>query len=280
MAAGLRLSLGRRSPTSLEEEEKPASPLPIEVRPLSDRVSLAVTPGLRTPCVTKRFPPGFTPERNKENGALKRLNGVSGVPGLHKSYRRLLVMESAPGASLEGKQLSEEQALSVLTQLQATLAEVHSRGVIHADVKPDNMIFSDSGKLFLIDWGSAVMGIEDRMSFDGGTPGYLPPAILLHASYGSEIDHFGVALTVYELLMGKPFFDPRYLSLRESVEQLVHQLGVPAQSLLDRALYAKAFFEEGKLREEMSPEIAALPKWSEGLSPAWVERLSPLLSQL
>jgi serine/threonine-protein kinase len=126
--------------------------------------------------------------------------------------------------------------LGVLVQVAHALAYAHSRGVLHGDVKPDNILLGDFGEVYLADWGltrvqphsplrEAVTTIEPpphsllsllprdaggtAPTRAGGTPGYVAPEVAF--SDGKAIDHradlFSLGVVLYEVLTGwQPFF--------------------------------------------------------------------------
>ena len=109
--------------------------------------------------------------------------------------------------------LEAGRAVHLVLQLLDALAHAHEQKIIHRDVKPDNILVDDSGKLYLMDFGLAgwVEQEESRMTQAGtimGTPHYMPPE-----QAGGEVDRMGpasdqysAAVTLYELLTGNlPF---------------------------------------------------------------------------
>jgi serine/threonine protein kinase len=105
-------------------------------------------------------------------------------------------------------------ALKVLSQLLQGLSMMHANGVIHHDIKGDNIMFSsfpldgDDWKIQYIDFGLSCSGIRDCQRFQGGTPYYMPPEItprgnfkhrnLLHA--GRVHDVWSVGMTMLKFI--------------------------------------------------------------------------------
>jgi serine/threonine protein kinase len=90
-----------------------------------------------------------------------------------------LVTELVDGKTLQlcleernGRKFSEQEAKSMLKSLLETLGGVHSRGVAHRDVKPDNVLVSDSSSIVLIDFGYATQFTGFNLNTICGTPSY------------------------------------------------------------------------------------------------------------
>ena len=109
----------------------------------------------------------------------------------------------APGAALP-----MDAVLHVVTHAAAALDHAHRQGVIHRDVKPENVLFSD-GEPIIADFGiaravtSAGGGRLTRTGFPLGTPGYMSPE---QAAGGGRLDGrtdvFGLGCVAYEMLVG------------------------------------------------------------------------------
>ncbi len=123
-----------------------------------------------------------------------------------------LVMEYVPGESLRRvlsrEQLSVPRALSIVAQLAAALARAHQTGVLHRDVKPDNVLIVarreglDLAKL--TDFGVARIGVGVRPGARDqvfGTPGYLAPEYLLGGTdIDGRADLYSLGVLAYEAL--------------------------------------------------------------------------------
>lgn len=145
-------------------------------------------------------------------------------PGLVQLYaagdlpdgRPYLVMELLPGANLreqlEAGEPSVDALLTIFEQLAETLVAVHAAGVVHRDLKPDNVIVTERGgkmQAKLLDFGVCkVAGIgawspKTRVGAQLGTPRYMAPEQL----DGSEVDHradiYALGLMMYEAFTGE-----------------------------------------------------------------------------
>ena len=103
--------------------------------------------------------------------------------------------------------------LTIFIQVCMAVEFAHSRGIVHRDVKPDNIMLGDFGEVQLLDWGIARMTDEsdpdedDGMSLTG-TPGYMAPEQILGGSAPASTvsDVYSLGAVLYELLtLHRPF---------------------------------------------------------------------------
>ncbi len=120
-----------------------------------------------------------------------------------------VVMELLNGPSLaqllSGGPLPAPRALSICAQVAAALAAAHERGIVHRDVKPANVMLTETGAK-VVDFGvAAVIGDLSEHSADVvlyGTPAYLAPERLDGGPVVAGTDVYALALLVYRLLTG------------------------------------------------------------------------------
>lgn len=115
-----------------------------------------------------------------------------------------------------------EWNLGVLMSVTRALAFAHSRGVVHRDVKPSNVMLGAFGEVYLVDWGIAreldEPNQEDAPFEVAGSSGYMAPEQLLgdKRGLGSWTDTYLLGATLYQVLTGKPPHSGVPLELRVS----------------------------------------------------------------
>lgn len=153
------------------------------------------------------------------------------------SLAELLGIDPATGRA---EPLALHRTLSILRQLGDALAHAHARGVVHLDLKPQNVIVLDHDRVVLVDWGTARIHdperlrsrFEDRPELERflreeqqglreaadddvvvGTPRYMSPEQTLarRSELGPESDVFSLGVIAYQMLTGRLPFEARRL---------------------------------------------------------------------
>jgi serine/threonine protein kinase len=115
-----------------------------------------------------------------------------------------VVMELATGVPLRawiGEHRAWRDVVRVLREAGAGLAAAHRAGLVHRDVKPDNILISDD-RARLLDFGLAGAH-DDTDDRPGGTPSYMAPEVLAGEPATAASDQFSFAVTLYEALYGR-----------------------------------------------------------------------------
>ncbi len=124
----------------------------------------------------------------------------------------LLVMEFLPGGTLRSRVVAAggftaPHAVAVTLACTSGLSAAHRRGILHRDVKPENMLFATSGALKVADFGIAkvIGGPGTAITKLGeviGTPAYIAPEQVRGGGLSPATDMYAVATMLYELLSG------------------------------------------------------------------------------
>jgi serine/threonine-protein kinase len=131
-----------------------------------------------------------------------------------------VVMELFEGRSLraildERSRLPLEEAVPLLAQAASGLAAAHALGVVHRDVKPDNLLVDGAGRLKIVDFGLAFLAAQARITTDSKvamTPRYCSPEQILGEPVDARSDVFSLGCVIYETLTGEYAFDGESVS--------------------------------------------------------------------
>ena len=100
---------------------------------------------------------------------------------------------------------------SVLAQLASGLAALHAVGLVHRDVKPENVIVAEGGRAVLLDFGLVAEVASDLSSSNDssivGTPAYMAPEQAAGGAVGAAADFYALGVIAYEALTGRLPFD-------------------------------------------------------------------------
>ncbi len=126
-----------------------------------------------------------------------------------------LVMPYYAGGSLAdrlGRQrtIAAAESASIGVQVACALDHAHRHGIVHRDIKPDNILFDEDGHVALTDFGIATARFHGRLTAVGramGTPHYMSPEQAMGKLVDGRSDLYAVGLLLYEMLLGRPPFD-------------------------------------------------------------------------
>lgn len=119
-------------------------------------------------------------------------------------------MEYVPGSDLgeifRSRRLAHEEVDSIFYQILSALGELHRNGIVHRDIKLENVLVTGDGRVKLSDLGLMKCGEFDSMTKTGvllGTAQYMPPEYVRGSVYDHRGDLYAVGLMLYELLTSK-----------------------------------------------------------------------------
>ncbi len=127
-----------------------------------------------------------------------------------KKTEYILLSEDVDGETLEERwqngPLQQEELQLVKDEVLKALQHSHSKGVLHRDIKPQNILLTPEGDVKLIDWGVAkIQGAQTRMSTLGvvGTAGYMAPEVLNGEGYSEASDLYSLGATLIAAARGE-----------------------------------------------------------------------------
>jgi serine/threonine protein kinase len=106
-------------------------------------------------------------------------------------------LDSQPGRCLPAPRVHE-----IVEQLVSAPEAVHTKGVYHLDIKPDNIILRPDGRAVLVDFGASKQGLGTK-STQAFTLEYAAPEVLASGDIGPESDIFEVGMVLHEMLTGE-----------------------------------------------------------------------------
>ncbi|GAB77621.1 serine/threonine protein kinase [Austwickia chelonae] len=198
-----------------------------------------------------------------------------------------LTMEFVKGRTLRSAldtdgAMTPRESLRVLRQVLAALASAHLAGIVHRDVKPENVLISDSGDVKVADFGLARTVNSVTAGTTGstilGTVSYLAPEQVEHGIADPRSDVYAAGLVLYEMLTGVKAVDgdspiqvayqhvhgevPRPSALRPGLSPVLDQLVAMAtrREPHERPFDAEIFLEEMTAAERgLAPDELDLP---------------------
>ncbi len=160
----------------------------------------------------------------------------------HEEDVDFLVMEYIPGRTvaqmIAEHPLPEAEAASIACQIVEALEEAHEQGIVHGDLKPDNVIVTPKGWVKVLDFGLAVLrgpmlqGAETT-SYTGeklvqGTLPYMAPEQLLRGQSDARSDLYALGVMLYQMTTGRlPFQESLASAL---IEAICHRVPAPPGS--------------------------------------------------
>jgi tetratricopeptide (TPR) repeat protein/predicted Ser/Thr protein kinase len=160
-----------------------------------------------------------------------------------------------------GRPMDTRKAIDIAIQIASGLDEAHKSGIVHRDIKSNNIVVTDQGHAYILDFGLALRPGSSRLTATGGvigTPSYMSP----EQAQGQAIDHrtdiWSLGVVLFEMLTGRlPFQRDRDIAV---VHAIVHDpapsISGPAglQHILEVAL-AKDPAQRWRTAREMADEL-------------------------
>ena len=166
------------------------------------------------------------------------------------------LFEVIVGLAQRNEQIEQDfdlnRLLNIFTQVGGALVYAHARGVIHRDVKPENIIVGMFGEVTLIDWGAAKVwgmpndGDETTAGDRGGTPLYMSPEQVTGSRMVDErSDVYSLGVVLYEMLCQREPF--RGAKIADTFDNIVNKEPEPPRAVAPHR-FIPAVLEEISLR--------------------------------
>ena len=157
-----------------------------------------------------------------------------------------LVMEFFEGGDLNkrlaGKALPPEDALRIFRELMFALGDIHEQGILHRDLKPQNLMFRADGSLAIVDFGVAKhVDSIDRTNKGEilGTPRYMSPEQVQGRALDLRTDIYSAGVLLYQMMLGSHLFEGE-----TAVEVALHHLNTPPPALPERLERYQRLFDK------------------------------------
>jgi len=176
-----------------------------------------------------------------------------------------MVMEYVGGGSLNEwikSGIVVEEALRIISQLALALNFAHEKGVVHRDVKPDNVMFREDGSAVLMDFGIARgQDADNQVTRVGqvlGTPTYMSPEQLQGRKIDGRSDIYSLGIMFYQMLVKKaPYVGKDFMTL--AMMHTNHPIPkLPAQYIKFQKIFEKMVAKDPERRFRTGLEVSKL----------------------
>ncbi len=154
-----------------------------------------------------------------------------------------LVMEYLPGITLrellrEQRRLTVPQTITIMDAILAGLSAAHRAGIVHRDVKPENVLLAEDGRIKIGDFGLARATTANTATGQQllGTIAYLAPELVTRGTADARSDIYALGIMLYEMLVGEQPYkgeQPMQIAFQHATESVprpsVRNPGVPEQ---------------------------------------------------
>ncbi|SMN18888.1 similar to Saccharomyces cerevisiae YHL007C STE20 Cdc42p-activated signal transducing kinase of the PAK (p21-activated kinase) family [Maudiozyma saulgeensis] len=196
-------------------------------------------------------------------------------------------MEYLQGGSLtniiSSYQLSELQISVICREILKGLQYLHSNGIIHRDVKSDNILLSVNGEVKLTDFGFCTNTTNSVEGQDMiiGTPYWMAPEVISGEKYGTKVDIWSLGITIMEMIEHEPPYmeetpaNALYLIATNGVPELKNPEGISTQLslFLKKCLMVKPELRASSIELLHDPCVCDIPAANESLRSLVIQAL-------
>jgi len=194
------------------------------------------------PLVVKLLRPEITADERQLARCLEEFALVERIQSRHVARihhhgnfegQAYLVMEFFEGGDLNkrlaGSAMPPRDALRIFRELMYALGDIHEKGILHRDLKPQNLMFRQDGSLAIVDFGIAkdIAAIDRTGSGEVlGTPRYMSPEQVQGRALDLRTDIYSAGVLLYQMLAGRHLFEGE-----TALDVALHHINTPAPAL-------------------------------------------------
>ena len=201
-----------------------------------------------------------------------------------------LILEFVEGQNLRQRlrqPLSLDEFFTIAIQCAEALASAHRQGIVHCDIKPENIMLTPTGQVKILDFGVAKhlprsdqSSTVDRSGTFAGTPAYMSPEVFLEQAPDGRADVFSLGVVSYEVLTGQhPFMAGSFVATTDRIRrETPASIRIFNRSVSEdlEALVNKAMAKDAGQRYASAQELLDdLRQVRGGLTPTWLLRPVP-----
>lgn len=156
-----------------------------------------------------------------------------------ESEQMFIIMEFIEGKSLdqyiyrEIGLIPEKKALPMFLEILDTVGYIHRKGILHLDIKSNNVMIQPDGKLKLIDLGIASRMSEASSNTGFGTPAYMPPEQARKGAVGKYTDIFALGIMLFEMLTGHLPFTSNNPDPRQNIREIKENIALAPTPMMN-----------------------------------------------
>ena len=201
---------------------------------------------LGRPVALKFLPPHLTKDPEAKKRFIQEAKAASALdhPNIGVIYEidetesgeMFIAMGYYEGETLKEKiasgPLPIELSVDISYQVAAGLEKAHAKGIVHRDIKPDNVILTEDGRALILDFGIAKLIGQTKLTKTGaaiGTAAYMSPEQIRGEEVGPAADQWALGVVLYEMVTGRLPFQGEYEQavtysiLNDDLPEVTHQ---------------------------------------------------------